>query len=268
MAWSKLKNIIILILLLFNLFLLLLIVGEQIRTNRYEADTLSQTLKALSLNGIAVEETALPEKTELLPLKLSHNSTMQAEAARILLNGEDYIASYSGALNVYTSLSGSVSFRASGEFSATLSTPCAPDTTYTEHASSLLEQLGIATGELTVSGSTVTALPTLDGIPVFNLPVTLVYNEQLLLSASGCLPGQLTPESEQPLLSVPDMLVSVLEYVLNRGIVCRSITRITPGYTAAALSDSLRLTPCWLVETDTANYYVDALSGAVTPING
>lgn len=270
MAWSKLKNIIILILLLFNLFLLVLIAGQQMRTARYEADTLSQTVEALALNGIAVGEDALPGNMTLAPLTVLHDSTTEPSVARILLDNEDIISARSGALNIYSSVSGNLNFRSSGEFSATLSAPWTGFDSMEGHTAALLEQLSLSVWSTTVSLSdyTVTAIPSLDGAPIFNAPVILTYNESVLLSMAGYLPGQAAPDSGQTAITVPTALIAVLEYVLEHGTVCRSIDRMTPGYTAAAsLSDSVRLTPCWLVETDTANYYVDALTGAVTPVS-
>ena len=265
MAWSKLKNIVIVILLLLNLFLLLLIVGQQFRTRRYEVDTLKQTVEALSLNGINVEEDALPEKSNLSVFSATLDSSLQATAAGVFLKDETPIVSNNGTHMVYSALSGNLSFRSNGEFFVSLSLPCPPDLTPVQHAVTLFQSLGLTTDEPTVSDQTVTALPMVSGAPVFNAPLTLVYKDQLLLSASGYLPGKLTADTQQSLLALPDALISILEYVLDRGIICRSIIAVTPGYTATPLTDSLRLTPCWLVETDIENYYVDALTGAVSP---
>ena len=61
MVKSKVKNIIILILLLLNVCLLMLIVGQRLQSARYEEETMRRTLEALALNGIAVEREILPE---------------------------------------------------------------------------------------------------------------------------------------------------------------------------------------------------------------
>lgn len=266
MAWSKLKNIIILILLFFNLFLLVLIVGQEISTVRYEADTLNQTIEALTLNGIAVEKDTLPGAMELSPLTVVHDSSTEQSIAQLLLDKEDIIAARSGTFNLYSSVSGNLNFRSSGEFSATLSIPWSEYDSIQHHASALLEELGISVWSVTAADNRVTAIPMLDGAPLFDAPVILTYTEKLLVSIEGYFPGQATPDPSQTSITLPTALVAVLEYVLERGTVCRSIDRMTPGYTAAvSLSDSVQLTPCWLVETDTANYYVNALTGAVTP---
>lgn len=274
MSWTKLKNIIILILLLFNLFLLLLILGQQLRSDRYEADTLTQTLEALARHGITVEESGLPEQTDTPPLSVVCSSADQAEAARSLLNDGSPVLSADGALTVYRSPSGSVSFRSSGEFSASLPLPQTESSAETL-LTGFLDQLGLSAWSHTTSVSpvngirsvSVSAIPLLNGVPVFNASITLTQTDGAPLTLAGWLPGPAVPTTRQETpITLPTALVSVLEYVLDRGIVCRSIARITPGYTASSLADSLRLTPCWLVETDTANYYVDALTGAVTPL--
>ena len=269
MAWSKLKNIIILILLFCNLFLLLLIVGQQISTARYEADTLTQTVAALEQNGIIVAEDALTNPELPDSLTVTHDPASEAQMAQLLLDNADIISAYSGTFNLYSSVSGNLMMQSNGEFSATLSMPWTEFNSISEHASALLAQLGITVWDMTVTDYTVTVIPMINGAPIFNAPTTLVYHENLLLSIEGYLPGLYTPDSgaSDP-ITLPTALVSVLEYVLDRGIVCRSIERVTPGYTAAlSLSGSARFTPCWLVKADTSSYYVDALTGVITPVN-
>ena len=59
MEWPKLKNIIILILLLVNGFLLVLVVGREFQVNRYERSALTQAGQVLAQNGITVEDDLL-----------------------------------------------------------------------------------------------------------------------------------------------------------------------------------------------------------------
>lgn len=267
MAWSKLKNIIILILLFCNLFLLLLIVGQQVSTARYEANTLTQTVAALDRNGIIVADSALLAPDLPDSLSVTHDPTSELHVAQTLLNNTDIISACSGTFNLYSSVSGNLTMQGNGEFSATLAMPWTEYTSISEHTAALMAQLGISVWNITTTDQTVTVIPLLDGVPIFNAPTILVYHEDLLLSMDGYFPGLGTPDSgaAEP-ITLSTALVSVLEYVLDRGIVCRSIEHMTPGYTAVlSLSGSARFTPCWLVETDTSSYYVDALTGTVTP---
>lgn len=268
MAWSKIKTIIIVILLLLNLFLLVLVVGQQMRSARYEADTLRQTVEALYSNGagISVDEDLLPRSMDLAALSVPRDEAAEAKVAAALLTG-DIIANSTGGLSVYSSVSGNVSFRSNGDFSATLSLPASGYSSPEDHAAGLLEQLGVQTWSLSADGERVTAVQAVNGAPAVNARLTLTYSGESLVSMEGkLLLGAAGPEPEQgESITVPTALVSFLDYVVENGDICSSISRMTAGYlTAASLSSPIRLTPCWLIDTDVASYCVDAVTGDVT----
>ena len=70
MEWPKLKNIIILILLLVNGFLLVLVVGREFQVSRYERSAFTQAGQVLAQNGITVDEDLLEQavRESLVPL--------------------------------------------------------------------------------------------------------------------------------------------------------------------------------------------------------
>ena len=68
MEWPKLKNIIILILLLLNGFLLVLVGMRYTESVQYERAALEQTLKVLEGQGIQADGAALAPAGELAPL--------------------------------------------------------------------------------------------------------------------------------------------------------------------------------------------------------
>lgn len=268
MAWSKIKNIIITILLLLNLFLLFLVAGQSIRSARYETDTLRQTIEALALNGISLDDSILPGEMTLPSLTITRNRTAEENAAQLLLNS-DVVMNNTGNTELYTSAAGTVSFRGSGEFSATLQQDWTAHPTPELHAQALLNQLNVQAWTLNTNNNTVTITQSISGIPAFQTRLTLSYNSQYLLSMEGKLIlGTITPDTEQSkTISIPTALVSLLDYIMDSGTACRSIHAITPGYlTAGILTDAIRLTPCWLIETDVASYYVDAVTGTVTKV--
>lgn len=269
MAWSKIKTIIIVILLLLNAFLLVLIGSRQAASRRYEATALSQTVQVLSDNGIAVDESVLPRSMELGALAVTRDEVAEAAAARRLL-GEDAVLSSTAGLNMYTAGSGSVSFRGSGDFSAALQLSAEGYASPADHAAALMGELGAGVWSISAEGETVTVVQTVNGAPAFNVRLTLVYEGSVLTSMEGkLLLGAAAADAEQgAAITVPTALVSFLGYIVDSGAVCRSIQGMTAGYlTAAALTDPVRLTPTWLVETDTASYYVDASTGNVTRVS-
>lgn len=268
MAWSKIKTIIIVILLLTNLFLLFLIGGQKIHSARYEADTLRQTVEALALNGLTVEENALPKEMELSTLSVQRDEQAEAAAAAVLLS-DDIIPTSTGGLSVYSSVVGNVSFRGGGDFSATLELPWTGFDSPSDHAAQLLEELGVELWSITASDDTVTTVQAIDGVPVFDASLTLTYNTSSLLAMEGrLLLGAPSTDSEQTeTISISTALVALLNYSADNGTAFSSILHMTPGYlTTSPLTDPARLTPSWLVETDAANFYIDAITGEVSRV--
>ena len=67
MPWTKLKNIILLILVLTNLFLLALVVSQSLQNSRQNSQTREHTILFLSERGVEVSEESIPQSIELLP---------------------------------------------------------------------------------------------------------------------------------------------------------------------------------------------------------
>lgn len=108
MSWSKLKTIIILILLILNLFLFSLVAFLQVQSARYEASALSQALEVLTQSGISIDASALPESMDLPTLSVARDTVREQEVA------EQLAGSRSDQL---------VSFLNNGRFYATLDPP-------------------------------------------------------------------------------------------------------------------------------------------------
>ncbi len=268
MSWSKLKTIIIFILIFTNLFLLFLVGGQQVASKRYETQTLHQMVDALALNGITLDKDALPRTVELPALTMANSEQTEAAAAKLLLTG-DIINTNNGGLRVYSSVSGNVSFRSNGDFSASISLSAQEYASPEEHAIALLETLGIDLWILTANGNQVTTIQKVNGVPAFNLQLTLTYEAKVLTSMEGklLLSLPIIDTEHPPSITIPTVLAAMLELV-SSGAVYRSIHQMTAGYlTTSALSEPARLIPVWLVETDVANYYVDATTGTVSRVS-
>ena len=81
MEWSKVKNIIILLLLLVNGFLLVLVGMRREETENYQASALAQAVEVLERSGIQVFQEGLEDALDMSPLSVERNLE-RAEADR------------------------------------------------------------------------------------------------------------------------------------------------------------------------------------------
>ena len=268
MEWSKIKNIILLILVLANVFLLILVGMREGRGVRYEEDTRDAAVATLERSGIAVALEHLPKEMELTALTVNRDRSGEAEAAEALLGG----AVETGETDVrprYTGPYGSIEFDMSGGFSAELEPGAwiaGEDEDYERASREALETLGFQ-GELLSSRTVPSGMELVfrqewEDAPLFSCQVTLTWSDGSLIRMEGQrLVGTATPSSEGEPLSVANTLIRFLAGINEGGYVCSSIDGMEPGYVLSSSARPAQLSPVWRITTDTGVYYVDAVSG-------
>lgn len=274
MEWRKLKNLIILILLTVNGFLLVLVGIRWEESVRYERSALEQTVQVLERGGIQVDVEAVAAADGLAPMTVERDVEREARLAGVLLDEEVQGDNRGGGLYLYRGGLGEVSLRSGGGLSAEFLRNDHWKTDRPEdHAAALLKKLGVegALTEQENEGEDVVLRFTQswNGTPVFSCEVEFVYRDGYLTTLRGALlmAADGTAEAGQA-LTLPTALMRFSEELGATGDVCSAIRSMEPGYrgTAQSLSGGARLTPVWLVVTDTANYYLDCVTGALTRV--
>mgnify|MGYP001066516461 CR=1 FL=1 len=150
MEWPKLKNIIILILLLVNGFLLVLVVGREFQVSRYERSAFTQAGQVLAQNGITVDEDLLEQavRESLVPLTVQRDLQAEMDIAQALLGGQAVRTDQGGGLYGYDSDRGSALFRSNGDFSFSLLDCPLDGQSPSNHAADILKQMGLNGEEL------------------------------------------------------------------------------------------------------------------------
>lgn len=120
MEWGRLKNLIILILLIVNGFLLVLVATRREESARYERMALEQTVQALERRGVQVEAEALTGAEGLSPMTAERDMEREAKLVRTLLDAEVQGDNRGGGVYLYQGALGEVSLRAGGELTAQL----------------------------------------------------------------------------------------------------------------------------------------------------
>ena len=276
MERSKLKNIIILILLLVNAFLLLLVGGQLVQEHRAQRTALTNAGLILEQNGIAVSEEALAQmgSASLTARSAARDTQFEATLATALLGEDAACTNQSGGLYVYTGKAGSVLFRAGCEFSAEFDRPIPTDGERADHAAALLRTLKLSAEEVsradTASGGVdISFLQTVEGVPVYTCSLVFRYAPEGLTAIEGTLLPAAVSAAGEAALDGATALIRFLSGILDSGDVCSSVTAIRPGYRMAySFSGSISLSPVWLVSTDASDYYLDGITGQLSRVTG
>lgn len=265
MEWSKLKNIILLLLFITNLFLLALVGMQEWSSARYHAEARNDALEVLGKNGIQMALDDLPQDVTLPLAQFSRERARDAATLTALL-GSLNEQNLGGGQFLYEGEQGYAYLRGRGEFSITFSSGAYPVSGgLAEHARDMLTLLDMEAEVCSVSGDahsgSVMLTQLWQGTPVLNCEINAVYEGGELTQLSGT---RLYNEPEalgSVELSAVTGLLRFLEQLSDTGDICRSILQMSPGYAmTTGLSDPATLRPIWYIETDTGAYCLDALS--------
>lgn len=271
MPWTKLKNIILAILVITNLCLLLLVGGQAIQGGRREFQARESAVRFLRNRGVEVDEDLIPQKMELSPQGVERDMEGEERVAAALLQGSVTAESRGGEVYRYYNEKGSVQFHSDGTFSAQLDPAAFPLGENRESGClEWMERIGFSGTMLESEGEELIFRQTWQGRPLFTQQVTLECQEGGLsaITAGRLLVGRPQEDSSRRTISVATALIDFLNGVSALGDVCHRIDAIEPGYvTAVSLSGPTTLTPVWRVTTDTGAYQLDTVTGGVTRVS-
>ena len=270
MEWSKLKNIIIVILLAANLFLLAMAGMQERDAAQYQAQAVEDALVVLERNGITVAREVIPGQMALRSMTVQRERELETELARALL-GDCTLSDLGGGRYSYVNPMGSAEFRSNGNFSIVFpkGIPLAEDAGgEVDHALAIAAQIGltgmVAEQVQTADGAVQVKLyQTWQEVPIYSCQITMQYQGGALCSISGQrLMGQ--PQltgSEEQLLAIPTVLVRSLNGINDLGDICSEITQMTPGYQMSNSAEGTRMEPVWYIMTDIGAYQLNAITG-------
>lgn len=262
----RLKNIIILILALVNLFLLGSLAQRSSAENATHQNIVEQMTSLFAAEGITLDVDAIPSELPPASRTLSRSIELDRKAAAFLLGDTISQTDQGGGIFTYTSKNGRVLFRATGNFDAA-------GTLSSENANSFCRSFCREFGysdplfQLDDQGNgTAVATRIWNRLPVFNCTVTFTLAENTVVSVTGTLLPDLSLELDEqaPPLSALAALTAFQQTRKETGAVVTAITDIYLCYELQSpIAAPLSLTPAWCIDTNTAKYYVNAVTGAV-----
>lgn len=267
MKWSRIKDIILGMLLVVNLILLGLVIQRRQEVVRYEEELRSGTVAVLSQNGIALSEDIVPWEDVDSAWTLVRSAEQEAAVAQGLL-GE--CEKRDDNPDTYANETGSARFRTSGEVQVQYYTSSPFDR---EGAGEEEEQTLEAIQTLGLSGTVtwveqwgteavVTVRQTWNNRPIFDCELSWEYQDGRLEAISGkWLFGSASGSSGETRSSAT-LLIYFMGEVVSKGEVCNEILAVETGYTTSAgMREAIRLSPVWRITTDTGLFEVDAVEG-------
>lgn len=266
MRWTKIKNIILLLLVVVNLFLLALVGVRAWRTAQNDRQAQERMLRILENNGISFQPQTLPGPIGLTPQRLTAETMEQRQAA--LLVGEVTAAESMGTRIIYRGTHGVLSVSSSGEAVLDYFSDC----TLTEaEVWNALGELGLTFRETgrtqTREELTVEACLLWGDVPLPDETVRLTCNGGVPVTLTfRFLLGTAEPQAaaSEP-LSAATALLRLLDALNQQGYICSRIDRLYAGYVLSG-AGPFTLEPAWFVEIDTAPWRlaINAYTGEVT----
>lgn len=263
MQWDKVKNVLIVILLVVNLFLVGNF-GAKIWQNYQRSEELEADLRTLTQEyGRQLDENFRLPKDKVLPiLSIDRSRTDEEAVAQAMLGEEVERTEQEDGTVRFQSDSGKVEWRADGTVQAECMTGAdtpEDDSAALRLARRLLSDWGLQAEDesLHADGLTVTLTGTVAGQPVHNRQLMLQFEEDGSVVLTGLW------SFGTPYTTVRGSGVScnaadaLLEFAARAQEVGR-IDAMTAGYRMEMDSNRrVQLTPTWKISTDSGEYLVD-----------
>ena len=261
MSVSRIKSIVIGVLVIINLLFLTLIVADKVRENRTRVEELQRVTELFSKNGVVIS----PEvKLSDTPAARSGPRSTQAEAAlagRLL--GEAEVSDQGGSIYLYTSDRGEALFRSGGELEIDLAPGALEGECSEAGVKKLLKSLGLTAREPAVGDGIARTVQTCQGLPIFNCELELRFDSGCLRSISGRLAADMGAETGgDGGMSCASALMRFLSLVISGEAECGHVYDISPGYVLnTSVFGDVALEPAWRILTDNGEYQLSAVSG-------
>ena len=266
MNTARLKNIVILILLLANAFLLVLLFSRRAEENASHERSVAQLTALLNADGIAFDSALLDGLPDTV-LSVQPARDLAAEQAL----AEGIIGSVTSIDRYYSSdglNSGSCLIRSGGALEAAVSRAVDDPA---EFCADLCVPLGYRTFDVLSDGArtVITASRFVGELEVCNASLIFTFSGSTLTTVTGTfLPPIDTSESGETALDAVTALVRFLDYRNASGAVCTGITWLSAGYLVQSTTSApLQLVPVLRVDTDVYSYYVNIVSGEVSRVS-
>lgn len=268
MPLSKIKNIVIAVLLAANLFFLAIVVADAMSDRRTERETFDNLSALCEKSGVSLKADVPAPDTEATAYAAKRSVDAEKKLAERLL-GETESRESGGNVYSYTGERGTAVFRTGGEFSATIDTnDLHADGDPAKYAVKLLQEAGLTAEAVEMPGAPgetrVLAVCTRDRVRIWNCAVDIVFDgNSCIREMEGrvyCVGS--ARASGTKTTSAPTAVVAFISAVRSGEVSCTEVRSVELGYVMTSTPfGETELSPAWRVSADSGEYYIDAGTG-------
>jgi len=274
METAKIKNFILIVLVLANLFLLAIFGVEKSREYEVERQAYNQLQKLYEDAGISLPPALSVMEKAPMGRALARSLEGEREMIEKVL-GKCSVTDRGGNIYIYTGKNGQAILRGGGEFDMLLGYGVANGSDgKVECAQELVEKLGLKCGgyvheEIDGEQTTVTLSCMYDGSEVYNARISCLYSGDNLMIVKGMRFFETDMEiNAAETIDAGTALVRFLKESVDKGIVCTSVTDIAAGYNMSGSGTEVCiLSPVWYIETDAGSHVLNAETGKMENIS-
>lgn len=266
MERSRLKNILICILILVNLMMLIALASIHIQQRSAKRRLTAQLTSMFQTNGIVLSASGVPQDLPPAGGALLRSTEEERAMSTLLLGKSLRKENAGGGIYNYSSANGTATFRSGGSFDIT-------GKLSGRHPEKLCRDFcrtyGYENLKLSVKNGSGQGKATqyCNGYRIVNCTVSFLIEGGRLISVSGthvpCSEARLS--GAVPHMTAATALTRFLEAHRQSGTVVSKIRRVFPCYRLrSSVSVPLTLSPVWRIITDTGNYDVNCATGTVS----
>ena len=267
MDTAKVKNIIILVLLLVNLCLLALVAYDRIEAAGIRQRAEENVKAAFENSGISLTAD-VPWGGTVDTFSLYRDKEKEHSMVRRVI-GRCTVQDLGGNILFYKGTRGEARFRGTGEFQIMptdggIETGTDPIATATDVLRSMGFKVDASGASMVQEGQAITVVLSccFRGETVYNCNVKFLFSTENLLLIDGRRPLERGDVGETETLDAATVLMRFLAEVRQAGLVCTEVHSVELGYQMdASAAGEGTMTPFWRIETDLGQNYINGVTG-------
>jgi len=268
---GKLKNIIIIVLLLVNLVFGIICIVNSVEKKLYISEVENSMVDALASSGITLTDKSVL-KLNVVPVYSCTRDLSNEKSGIATIIGQTNVENLGGNVMMYKGKDGQACFRGTGDFEVLMENNTIKlNDKPVAQAVSIMKKLGTSVNPDTAvvnrdgnSGACeVGVLCTVNDYDIVNCRVDFTFSGQSLLLITGTRPlSTISERNDIETLDASTVIMRFLELLKNNGYVCKEINNIDYCYKFDVTSgDEGTLIPLWHFSTDIGDFYINGTTG-------